>query len=213
MARAIPPAQPPPERPDPDPDEPRHALTWRWRRNPLRRPADLAQAWIALGLFLAVLAATPVAMVLAGDAAHRHYLRTARQQAATRYEVTAVTEHDAPRHLEPGSDEAGKVRYPVTVRFTDDAGRTRTAEAEVPPSTPAGSVIRVWADTEGRVTEAPLTRDQVRDSALGCAVLAALAVPVAAAVAHRWAVRRLERRNLARWDEDWARTAPRWTVR
>ncbi|MEU6546236.1 hypothetical protein [Streptomyces sp. NPDC046859] len=211
MARAIPPAQPPPD--DPVPGEPRHVLTWRWRRNPLRRPADLAQAWIGLGLFLAVLAATPAAMFLAGDAAHRHYLHKARHQAATRHEAAAVTEHDAPRHLEPGSDEAGKARYPVSVRFTDDRGRTRTAEAKVPPSLPAGSTIRVWVDAEGEVTKPPLTRDQVRDSALGCAVLAALAVPVAAAIAHRWAVRRLELRNLARWEEEWARTAPRWTVR
>lgn len=211
MARAIPPAQPPPDHPDPE--EARHVLTWRWRRNPLRRPTDLAQAWIALGLFLAVLAATPAAMFLAGDAAHRHYLHKARQQAATRHEVTAVTGHDAPRHLEPGSDEAGEARYPVTVRFTDDEGRTRTAEAKVAPSLPAGSTIRVWVDARGEVTGPPLTRDQVRDSALGCAVLAALAVPVAAAVAYRWAVRRLERRNLARWEEEWARTAPDWTVR
>lgn len=51
MARATPPAGLPEELP--------RLRLWRWRRNPLRRRTDLAQAWIAVGLFLVVAAATP----------------------------------------------------------------------------------------------------------------------------------------------------------
>ncbi|MEU0210453.1 hypothetical protein ABZ235_11750 [Streptomyces canus] len=51
MARATPPAHPPEELP--------RLRLWRWRRNPLRRRTDLAQAWIAVGLFVVVTAATP----------------------------------------------------------------------------------------------------------------------------------------------------------
>ncbi|MDQ0772088.1 hypothetical protein QF026_000554 [Streptomyces aurantiacus] len=205
MARATPPAQPPPE-------EPPRVLLWRWRRNPLRRPADLAQAWIALGLFLAVLAATPAVMVLVGDAAHRHYQETARQQAATRHQVPAVLVDDAPRHPEPGSDEAEKALYPVTVRFTDREGHLRTTKADVRPALPAGSAVHIWASATGEITEPPLTAEQVRSRSLGCAVVAVLSVALIGAAAYGYAARRLERHNLARWDTAWARTAPGWTA-
>ncbi|MFS8198301.1 hypothetical protein ACLVWQ_06395 [Streptomyces sp. CWNU-52B] len=205
MARAIPPAQPPPE------DLPR-VLLWRWRRNPLRRPVDLAQAWIALGLFVAVLATTPAAMVLADDAAHRNYAEKARLQAATRHQVPAVLVHDSPRHPEPGSEEAKKALYPVTVRFTDRQGHTRTTKADVHPSLPAGSAVHIWADSAGRITEPPLTAEEVRNRSMGWAVVAALTVALTGGAAYGYAGRRLERRNLARWDTAWARTAPRWTI-
>ncbi|MBV1939145.1 hypothetical protein KUF83_21665 [Streptomyces sp. BV286] len=205
MDREIPPAQPPPA-------ELPHVLLWRWRRNPLRRRTDLVQAWIALGLFLAVLAATPAAMILVGDTAYRHYRETARQQTATREYIPAVLVHDAPRHPEPGSDEAKKTRYPVTVRFTDSQGHTRTAQADVEPALTAGSTVRVWVDGEGRITGPPLTAEQVRTRAMSCAVLTAMTVPLLGAAAYAYANRRLERHNFAQWDAAWAQTAPPWTT-
>ncbi|MDH6553974.1 hypothetical protein [Streptomyces sp. SAI-041] len=204
MARAVPPADPPEQLP--------RVLWWRWRRNPLRRRTDIAQAWIAVGLFLTVLAATPLATFLVGDIAYRHYEDSARHQHGTRHDTSAVLVHDAPRHPEPGSDEAKKALYPVTVRFTDPHGRSRTAKTDVAPALAAGSTIRVWVDTEGRITDAPLTTRQVRDSTVGCAVLGAMAVPLLGTAAYAYVRRRLERHNLAQWDSAWARVAPRWTA-
>ncbi|MEU0413145.1 hypothetical protein ABZ307_35760 [Streptomyces griseorubiginosus] len=202
MARATPPEHPPEELP--------RVLLWRWRRNPLRRRTDLAQAWIALGLFLAVLAATPIAMILAGDTAHDHGTRTARHQIATRHHTPAVLVHDAPGHPEPGSDEAKKALYPITVRFTDPGGRPRTAEADVEPALAAGSTVHVWVDTEGKLTDAPLTTKQVRDRAVGYAVLAAMTVGLLGAAAYAYASHRLERHNLARWDAAWVTLSCEW---
>lgn len=202
MARATPPEHPPEEIP--------HVLLWRWRRNPLRRRTDLAQAWIGLGLFLAVLAGMPAAMILVGDTAHAHWSKAARHQMDTRYDTPAVLVHDAPRHPEPGSDEAKKALYPATVRFTDPQGHTRTAETDVQPALAAGSTVRVWVTAGGELTDAPLTAGQVRDRAMGCAVLAAMTVGILGAAVYAYADRRLERHNLARWDAAWARTAPRW---
>ncbi|GGX29099.1 Rv1733c family protein [Streptomyces lomondensis] len=205
MDRGIPPAQPPPE------ELPRRML-WLLRRHPLRRRTDLLQAWIGLGLLLAVPAVTPAAVILAGDAAHRHYTRTARHQALTRYETSAILLHDAPRHPEPGSPEAKKTLYPVKVRFTDPAGRIHTAETDVQPRLAAGSTVRVWAGADGSITDPPLTAEQVRNRSIASAVLAALAVPVTAVIGYGAARHVLQRRNLAGWDADWARTAPRWTI-
>jgi len=204
VARAVPPADPPEELP--------RVLLWRWRHNPLRRRTDLAQAWIALGLFLAVLAATPPATFLVGDTAYRHYRETARHQSATRHDTPAILVHDAPRHPEPGSDEAKQALYPVTVRFTDPQNHVRTAKTDVAPALTAGSTVRVWVDAEGQITDAPLNTDQVRSRAMGYAILAAMAVPVLGTAGYAYAHRRLERHHLAQWDTAWARVAPRWTA-
>ncbi|MFF7206178.1 hypothetical protein [Streptomyces sp. NPDC008141] len=204
MASRIPLAQPPPE-------EHSRVLLWRWRRNPLRRRTDLLQAWIALSLFLATLAATPAATVLAKETAHRHYQQAARHQAGTRHATPAVLVDDAPRHPEPGSDEAKHALYPVTVRFTDPRGHTRTAESDVRPGLPADSAIRVWVSDEGKITDPPLTPQQIHSRTMGCALLAAMTVPLAGAALYGYASRRLERRNLAAWDKDWIHTAPLWT--
>ena len=204
MARATPPEHPPEDLP--------RVLLWRWRRNPLRRRTDLAQAWIALGLFLAVLAATPAAMILVGGTAHGHWKKIARHQIATRHDTPAVLVHDAPRHPEPGSDEAKKALYPVTVRFTDPRGHARTAKTDVEPALTAGSTVRVWVDAEGEITDAPLTGEQVRDRAVGWALVAAMTVGLLGTAAYAYAHHRLERHNLAQWDAAWASTAPRWTA-
>ncbi|NUP24377.1 MAG: hypothetical protein HOZ81_51650, partial [Streptomyces sp.] len=180
--------------------------------NPLRRRTDLAQGWIAAALLVAVLATTPVAMFLVGDTAYRHHLETARHQAATRHHTPAVLVRDAPRHPEPGSDEAKKALYPASVRFTDPHGHTRTAKADVEPALPAGSTVRVWVDDESKITDPPMTMTQVRNHAMGYAVLAAMAVPLLGAAAYGYASRRLERHNLARWDAAWADVALRWTT-
>jgi hypothetical protein len=187
-------------------------LFWRLRRNPLRRRADLVQAWLGLGLFLAALAATPVALFWSGDTAHRHYTRTAQQQAATRQPTTAVLLEDARRHPEPGSAEERRTRYPVQVGFTGPGGTARTATADVRPGPPAGSTVRVWAGADGRLTGPPLDADQVRSRAMGWAVIGALAVQGAAAAAYGVAAGVLRRRTLAAWDTAWAETAPRWTT-
>ncbi|MFI0237866.1 hypothetical protein [Streptomyces sp. NPDC016845] len=204
MDRDIPPAHPP--------EELERVLLWRWRRNPLRRRADLAQAWIAVGLFLTVLAATPAAMLLVGDTVHRRLTEAARHQTATGHDTFAELLHDAPRHPEPGSDEAKEARYPVTVRFTDPQGDIRTAKTDVEPALTAGSTVRVWVDAAGKITDAPLTAAQVRDRAMGRVVITAIAVPFFALAVYAYVDRRLERYNLARWDAAWARTAPGWTT-
>ncbi|MFE0858276.1 Rv1733c family protein [Streptomyces mutabilis] len=209
MAGETPRAQPPP--PDPAPGRDPHLLLWRWRRNPLRRRTDRVQAWIALGLVLAVLSAAPAAMYAVGDTLHRHYRSTAEHEARTRDHRPAVLVHDAPRHPEPGSDEAKKTRYPVEVRFTGPDGTTRTGETDVEPGLPADSTVLVWVDATGEITGPPLTADQIRSRTMGWAILAFLGVVLIGLAVHGVTGLVLHRRNLAGWDAAWADTAPRWS--
>ncbi|MGX4691108.1 Rv1733c family protein [Streptomyces sp. JNUCC 63] len=215
MSGGLPRAQPPPENlpsEEPAPEELPRVTLWRLRRNPLRRPTDLLQAWIGLGLLLAVLAAVPAAVFLVGDTASRHYVRTAERQEQTRWQTAAVLVHDAPRHPEPGSVEAKKARYPVQVRFTDPGGLTRTARAGVHPGLSAGSSVDIWTDTDGRITEPPMTEDQIRSRSMGWAIIAALTVCGAGAATYGLATLVLRRRNLSAWAMAWSHTAPRWTA-
>ncbi|MEU9229540.1 hypothetical protein AB0D40_34955 [Streptomyces massasporeus] len=201
---------PPP--PPPPPRELPRVMFWQLRRNPLRRRSDLAQAWIGLGLTLAVLASTPVALFLVGDAAHRHFARTAQHQAATRHHTTAVLVEDARSHPEPGSAEARQTLYPTKVRFTDPHGRTHTAHADAQPALPKGTTIRVWADTDGELTDPPLSPDQIRSRAMGSALIAVLGVHVAAAAVYGTVHRVIRHHNHVAWETAWAATAPRWTT-
>ncbi|MFF9454168.1 Rv1733c family protein [Streptomyces flaveolus] len=208
MAGDIPRAQPPPA---PAPRQHPYVLLWRWRRNPLRRRTDRMQAWIVLGLLLAAPAAALAAMFTVGDAAYRHYRDTAAHQERTRDHVPAVLVRDAPRHPEPGSDEARKTRYPVEVRFTAPDAGTRTGKADVEPGLPAGSTVLVWVDTAGGITDPPLDAGQIRSRTMGWAILAFLGVILTGLAAHGVTGLLLHRRNLAEWDRAWAATSPRWS--
>lgn len=184
-----------------------HVALWRLRRNPLRRPTDLLQAWIGLGLLLAVLAAAPAALFLVGDAAFRHYARQAEHQERTGRRITAVLLQDAPRH--PGQSAR---ETQVRVRFTGPDGLPRTARADVPAGLPAGSGVEVWTDPDGRITGPPMTDEQIRSRSRGWAILAALAVCAAGAAGYGLTALVLRLRNLSAWAAAWSRTAPRWTA-
>jgi rod shape-determining protein MreB len=186
----------------------RTALT----RTALRRRTEALQAWLGLGVLIAVLAVAPVAAVLVGNAARSHYEDTARHQNQTRYETDATLTADAPRHPEPGSDEEKKTRYPVEVRVVTREGRTRTTRAEVQPGLTAGNTVRIWITSDGRVTDAPLSPKEIRSRTMGWALLAAIGVALTGAAAHALTGLALRRRNLAHWDTAWAETAPRWTT-
>lgn len=205
MHDPVPRAQPPPVRPLP---------SWlcRWRRNPLRRRSDLVRAWIALAAVTAILGAVPVAAVAVGRAAHGSLSAAADTRAASLHLVTAVVERDAPRHPEPGSDEADLARYPAPVRWTGPDGRVHRGETEVPAGVSAGTTVALWCDDRGRAVRAPMSPEEVRNRSVGWAAVAGVSVAVAGAVVYAVVGRFLDRRRLAEWDAAWAAAAPRWSA-
>ncbi len=99
---------------------------WRWRRNPLRRATDLAEAWLALTALLLVALAAPLIGVLSGSAAHTTLQRSVRAQHQSRHLVTAtvVRELDAaPAYHGPGA--AGRGRGQPRPGPLDRPGRHR----------------------------------------------------------------------------------------
>ncbi|GAA3480689.1 Rv1733c family protein [Streptomyces yanii] len=175
-------------------------LWWRWRRNPLKRRSDTAEAWIGVATTAILLLATPaVGVVTAGAAEH-----SALDRARGLHRVTAHLVEDAPPALSWFSGAATDSRVRATVRWTTHGGSPRSDTASVAAGSKAGSPTTVWLDDVGRIQPAPPTPTQakVQGAALGAASAAGTGLLV---VGVCWAARlRLDRRRRGQWDHAWA---------
>jgi hypothetical protein len=177
---------------------------WRWRRNPLRRPADRVEAW--------VVTATWVITVLVGVLAGLATARTVEQgMARERAEWRPATAHlveRAPGQAPAQPDDSDGEWAWGKVAWTAPDGSARSGTVRVAPGTAADTPVTVWTDARGRLVARPATASQaaLRSHLVGAlGGLSAAAVPLAAAHA---VCRRLERRRMAQWDMAWARFDP-----
>lgn len=181
----------------------------RWRRNPLRRRSDRAEAWIVLaGWILALLGGLWAGRATAQAVDHSLASRRAEVHAAV-----ATLLEDAPRS--PPPDESGisgdTVWAKVSWRAAD--GSTHQGRAKVGARTPAGTRVTVWTDLTGGLASKPPTATEAEFQAALGGALVALGTGGAVLVAGRLARGRLRRRRLAEWDAEWARIGPQWSKR
>lgn len=177
---------------------------WRWRRNPLRRRADVLEAWVVLAAWLL----TVLAGVSAGLAAARSVDDgLARERAAWRPAVARVVAKAPGRSA---SETSGAERVWAEVRWTAADGSAHTGQARVAPGSAAGSPVTVWTDPRGHLVSRPATASEAAFRAVlmgGLVGLSAAAVPFVGGLALRG---RLERRRMDDWDAEWARLGPQW---
>ncbi|MFF9020168.1 Rv1733c family protein [Streptomyces eurythermus] len=180
---------------------------WRWRRNPLRRRADVVEAWVVLGAFLL----TVLAGVLAGLAAVgavEHGL--ARERSLRRPTVArVVTPLPAKSAAREDRAPAGE-RVWTDVRWTAVDGSSHTGRIRVRSGSAPGTPVTVWTDPRGRLVDRPTSASEaaLRATLIGLLVgVSAAAVPCVAGLAVRG---RLERRRMREWDTEWARLGPQW---
>ncbi|MFF7929753.1 hypothetical protein [Streptomyces sp. NPDC007940] len=177
---------------------------WRWRRNPLRRRADVLEAWVVLGAWLL----TMVAGVLAGLGVCR---AVEHQMARERVEWRPVVAHlsqRAPGTADPGTSSGERVWGEVAWIGAD--GSAHTGQVRVDPGSTQGTAVTVWTDARGRLMTQPATEGQaeIRGAMIGGLVgISTAAVPF---VGGRVLRGRMERRRLERWDTDWAHFGPLW---
>ncbi|MFJ8820938.1 hypothetical protein ACIREE_04065 [Streptomyces sp. NPDC102467] len=180
------------------------------RGNPLRRRSDVIEAWAALLLGVLAFLVAPVAGAVSGWAAHEDARDHARAQQASRHAQRARLLDDAPEFIASESAGQSNLTYPVTVRWTDRAGRTITALAPVEAGLERGDSTTVWLDSHGDVVAAPWSDGDIWSHTLaaGCLVTATTA---GLAVTSRLVLRRvLDRRRLAAWEHEWSRVGPDW---
>jgi hypothetical protein len=173
-------------------------------RNELRRASDRIEVWCALALIvafvpLAVLSAICAASWVRADAAKQQHQQPLRQ-------VTAVLVQSAP--TDPAMP--GGAAFPAAARWTV-AGSTHAGYVPVVPGTLAGTDVRIWVDTAGKIEQPPPTAAQVSARV----VLAMVAAPIGVALGlwlAWYAVKYLlDRRRLASWTHEWSSFGPSWT--
>ncbi|MBP2363002.1 MULTISPECIES: Rv1733c family protein [Streptomyces] len=188
----------------------------RWRRNPLCRPTDRHEAWVALVALLLMLVAAPTLGRLCGTLTDDALQRTVRAQHAQRHLTTAVVireDSGVPRFAhDPESAVAeDTTRTSVVARWkapdgTDRTGRVATASRVTAP----GARIRIWTDETGRAALRPMDASTAHTHA----VLAGVGVTLLAAglveSARRLVVWRMMQRRYTRLAEAWAETGPDW---
>ncbi|MDI3408968.1 Rv1733c family protein [Streptomyces cavernicola] len=187
---------------------------WNFSRrppSPLRRRSDRIQARVGRALSVAVLTLAPLSAALVGGTVHDSLRKTAEEQTRTGHRTTAVLLRDAPRHLEPGSEEAQHVRYPVKVRFVAPDGTPSTGTAHAHPGAVADSTVQVWSDATGTITEPPLDSGEIRLRAVSWAAGAGGAVVLSGVVIHTVFGRFLDRHRMQEWERAWSAVAPGWT--
>ncbi|MFD0250022.1 hypothetical protein ACFVGX_03835 [Streptomyces sp. NPDC127113] len=186
---------------------------WRWRRNPLCRATDLAEAWVALAGLLLILSLAPLLGVLAGGAAQDTLQRSVREQHESRHRVTAVVVRPLERStLSVDPEGAGEsLRSRVLADWTGPDGSRHEGSVTVGIDDPdSGDRFGLWTDERGRAVARPLDGATAATHAVLAGIGAAVAAAVLVEASRRIAVWRMVRGRYARWEREWERAGPDW---
>ncbi|MEV2246665.1 hypothetical protein [Streptomyces sp. NPDC049970] len=188
----------------------------RWRRNPVCRPTDRLEAWVALAALLLMVVVAPVLGWLSGSLTDDALQRSVRAQHAHRHLTPAVVVREASGTSRFAQDPEAAVaedtaRTSVVAGWRAPDGTARTGKVSTTSAVAApGTRIRVWTDDRGF----PATRPMDAATARTHAVLAGIGVTLLAGglteTARRLVVWRMMQRRYTRLDHAWAEVGPDW---
>ncbi|MGZ9929276.1 Rv1733c family protein [Streptomyces sp. NC-S4] len=191
---------------------------WRWRRNPLRRPTDLFEAWVAFAALVCVLVVAPAIGWVAGLRVDGTLQQAAHQQQQERHLVPAVVLRPASESAAAASASADASaqrtaphRTQIVAAWTapDGSSHQGTVPAAEEPPRP-GERFRIWTDARGRLVGQPLDPSSAVFHAGMAGLAAAICVATLVETVRRLVVRRLMHRRYIRLDRAWAATGPDW---
>ncbi len=176
-------------------------------RNPLRRPIDRLHARLITVLGLVMLLVAPFAATMVAHIVARSGVRAEHQQALTRHRADATVIGVSPATSDTGY--GGSTR----ISWHDASGTARIAAVPAGGTDRLGAHRSIWIDRTGHLTTHPRRHSQtVADT-----VMAALTVVILITLLHSISCtvidRRLDRKRLALWEQEWISVAPRWTGR
>ncbi|MFC9128168.1 hypothetical protein ACFT4A_15105 [Streptomyces sp. NPDC057099] len=187
---------------------------WRWRRNPLCRATDLAEAWVALTALLLILLLAPVAGSLVGGAAQDTLQQSVRTQHEARHLVTATVVRKldrSPLDADPETSTGRDLRNRVLADWTAPDGTPHQGPVLAGLKDPRqGDEFRIWTDRHGRMVARPLDSATASTHAVLGGIGAALAAGGLVEGGRRLIVWRMVRRRYARWDQAWDKAGPDW---
>jgi hypothetical protein len=179
-------------------------------RNPVRRSADRAEAWLRIGLLAVFLLAAPASAIGAGRWCAAVFTARAHAQAAAGYQVPATVVSRAPRdYPAPGGPGYGWAR----ARWTAPDGTARSGLVGAPWARGKGATVRIWTDSGGRLAEPPLGRDEITSRAVTFGALAPVLLGLLLLAVGGLVRRVLDQRRMEAWEAGWAAVEPLWTRR
>ncbi|QES53292.1 hypothetical protein DEJ51_02695 [Streptomyces venezuelae] len=201
---------------------------WRWRRNPLRRPTDLFEAWVAFAALVCVLVVAPAVGWVAGLRVDGTLQQAAHEQRQERHLVPAVVLRPAPESAtvsaaDADADAAASAAADTSAQRTaphrtqivaswtapDGSSHQGTVPAAEEPPRP-GDRFRIWTDARGRLVGQPLDPAAAAFHAGMAGLAAAICVATLVETVRRLVVRRLMHRRYIRLDRAWAAAGPDW---
>ncbi|MFJ6367463.1 hypothetical protein ACIQK5_04725 [Streptomyces virginiae] len=191
---------------------------WRWRRNPLRRPTDLFEAWVAFAALVCVLVVAPAVGWVAGLRVDGTLQQAAHEQRQDRHLVPAVVLRPAPESAttadasaDTSTQRTAPHRTQIVASWTapDGSSHEGTVPAAEEPPRP-GERFRIWTDAGGRVVGQPLDPSAAVFHAGMAGLAAAICVATLVETVRRLVVRRLMHRRYIRLDRAWAAAGPDW---
>ncbi|MGP4004091.1 Rv1733c family protein [Streptomyces sp. 8N706] len=186
---------------------------WRWRRNPLRRRTDVAEAWAALLAAVCIALGAPTVGVTVGSAVQDTLLRWVHEQQQERHLVTATVVRRIPHppiDPDPETSSARDAHHRVVAAWTAPDGTARSGPAITPRATTPGDRFRVWTDARGRLVPRPLDRTTANSHAALAGGGAAVAAAGLVEAGRRLVVWRLMHRRYGQWDRAWERAGQDW---
>ncbi|MFE4537144.1 hypothetical protein ACFRKB_19020 [Streptomyces scopuliridis] len=176
---------------------------WRWRRNPLKRGTDRAEAWAVLISGLLLVVGAP----LVGVATGMSVAAAGPRVPADWYSVSAVLTEKAPAPA-PADEVSRSDQVRATVEWRAADGTRRGGLAWVMPNTPAGRHTTVWLDGSDRIRENPDRGLRMRALTFGTLAATGTAALVTAGFVLFHV--RLARRRASQLDREWRIVGPKW---
>ncbi|MGW5634695.1 Rv1733c family protein [Streptomyces sp. NPDC003832] len=172
---------------------------WRWRRNPLKRRADMVESWVLVAAWaLTVLVGVAVGLATAGSVERG----LARERAEWRPVQARLTD--------PAPSAAGSGQLWARVSWTAPDGSARTGQARVGSGGGSGTTVTVWTDRSGRLVTRPATVTQAHLRAGLTGGLVGAGAAMLPFMTGRVLRDRMEQRRIDRWDTEWSRFGPLW---
>lgn len=178
---------------------------WRWRRNPLRRHADIVEAWIVLVVWTVIAVGGTLVGVVAAHAAEDSFAQLRRE----RHSVPAVLVENTAGAVSTGEATTSE-RVRAKVRWTVSDGSTRTGWTLVGSGHKPGSRVMVWMDSQGQLAAEPPTAGAAAAEAALLGAGAALTFGGLTLAAGRLAQWRLDQGRYEQWGREWAQVGPQW---
>ncbi|MFY4721082.1 hypothetical protein [Streptomyces sp. LaBMicrA B280] len=178
---------------------------WRWRRNPLKRRADVMEGWLVLGVgLLTVLAGVLAGLMVARSVTQGLARERADRRPAAAQVVAEIPDVPTGRHISHGAPGWAEVRWAAA------DGSVRTGLVRTADGNRVGTRVTVWTDSRGHLVGSPVPPGQAAFRAGLVGTLAGLGTALGPFTGGILLRARLERRRLAAWDTEWARLGPQW---